>query len=415
MPIVKILVAEDEEISMKLLQAILDKTHYYVVYAKNGQEAFQELINNNYSILITDINMPIMDGVDLIKNVKNSQRDPVIIVQSAVQELDMIIEIMKYGVFDYLIKPVNKDDLLFKINRAEETYRLRKVNQLIDKEKDIRIKNQLNVNQSLSRMMSRDHDRFDKELFHNIRTGFSQGAGFGGLIALVSLISSQAKKEDNQYIIDASLMDLVIENAKMGEKALEAFQDIDNIIKMSMETERIHLSDFIELINNIKGNLADKLKLKNQDIKISENKYKNFPFYLDINRELFTRAFTEVLINAMKYSKNDSHIMIFFHSDDNYFNIAILNQSTKNDSGKDFIPDEYARLIFEPFFRLTKNVDERYGTLEFGLGLTITDKIIRKHGGKIAINTVQNYTDMDMDFNNLVNLEIALPIKQVKN
>ncbi len=415
MPPVKILIAEDEEISMKLLQAILDKTHYYVAYAKNGQEAFQELITNDYSILITDINMPVMDGVDLIKNVKNSQRDPVIIVQSAVQELDMVIEIMKYGVFDYLIKPINKDDLLFKINRAEETYRLRKVNQLMEKEKDIRIKNQLNVNQSLSRMMSRDHDRFDEELFHNIRTGFSQGAGFGGLIALVSLISSQSKKEDNQYLIDASLMDLVIENAKMGEKALEAFQDIDNIIKMSMEAERIHLFDFIELLNLIKGNLADRLKFKNQDIKISENKYKNFPYFVDINRELFIRAFTEVLINAMKYSKNNSHIMIFFHSDEKYFNISILNQSTKNDSGKDFIPDEYTRLIFEPFFRLTKNVDERYGTLEFGLGLTITDKIIRKHGGKIAINTVQNYTDMDMDSNHLVNLEIALPIKQQKN
>lgn len=407
-----ILIAEDEPVSMKILEAFFADTNYNVTYVQDGIEAFNEVLKNDYSLLITDIKMPKMNGFELIQNVNKSEKDPIIIVQSAMQELEHVIEIMKHGVFDYIIKPLNKDDLLLKIKKAEETYRLRKVNQIIEKEKDIRIKNQLDIKNTLDKMLDRNSNRFDEELFHNIRTGFSQGAGFGGLIALTSLIKSQSKKVDGNYIIDASLMDLVIENSRMAEMALKSFQEIDNIIKQKLEIEEISLNEFYETINKLIKKLLIKLKYKNQKIKISENKYKNYPHSMYVNKKLISQAFEELLINAMKYSKENTYILMFINVSDKAVSISILNQATKNDSQREYIPDEYTRLIFEPFFRLIKTVDERYGTLEFGLGLTTVDKIIRKHNGKINVSNIKNYTDIDLSSNSMVNFEISLPLKK---
>lgn len=408
----KILIAEDEPVSAKILQTILSDTRYDVTFVEDGLAAFNQILKNDYSLLITDINMPKMNGFELIQNINNSEKDPIIIVQSAIQELEHVIEIMKHGVFDYIIKPLNKDDLLFKIDKAEENYRLKKVNQVVEKEKEIRIKNQISVKNSVENILNKNFDRFDEELFHNIRTGFSQGAGFGGLIALISLIKTQAKKSDNSYIIDASLMNLIIENSKMAEKALKAFQEIDNIIKQKFDFEDISLFEFHNLIQEVINKQSIKLKFKNQHIKISENNYKNYPQKISINKKLIIQAFEELFINAMKYSKDDTYIMIFLNISDTFTSISILNQSVKNDSQREYIPEEYSRLIFEPFFRLTKTVDERYGTLEFGLGLTIVEKIIRKHNGKISISQVQNYTDIEMASKSMVNFEIILPIKK---
>jgi K+-sensing histidine kinase KdpD len=57
------------------------------------------------------------------------------------------------------------------------------------------------------------------------------------------------------------------------------------------------------------------------------------------------------------------------------------------------IPEAYSRVVFEPFFRICRTVQEEYKTLDFGLGLTLVEKVINKHNGKVAVENLKNYLD----------------------
>lgn len=127
---------------------------------------------------------------------------------------------MKKGVYDYVVKPINSDDLLIKVGKAEELARLKDFEKAVERESEIRTEKMLNFNIWKESALARDTDRFDSALFQNLRKSFSQGAGFGLLLSLLALIRKEVKKEQNQYIIDEQLMQLISENADIAQKAI---------------------------------------------------------------------------------------------------------------------------------------------------------------------------------------------------
>lgn len=92
--------------------------------------------------------------------------------------------------------------------------------------------------------------------------------------------------------------------------------------------------------------------------------------------------------------------------------ISFLNKPLPNEDGVLGIPMEYEYIIFEPFFRLTKTVSDGYDTLDFGLGLTIVEKIILRHQGKVRIGNIQDYTDISKGPAVKVNCVITIPLSE---
>jgi K+-sensing histidine kinase KdpD len=70
---------------------------------------------------------------------------------------------------------------------------------------------------------------------------------------------------------------------------------------------------------------------------------------------------------------------------------------------------EYENIIFEPFFRKVKYVHEKYKTLDYGLGLTLVDRIIRKHNGKVIMYNITDYSDINKNPIKKVCCEVTLP------
>ncbi len=66
----------------------------------------------------------------------------------------------------------------------------------------------------------------------------------------------------------------------------------------------------------------------------------------------------------------------------------------RNSKGFEGIPFEYENLVFEPFFRLSEFTLEQFNTLDYGLGLTIVEKIIMKLGGKISVSNIVDYSNL---------------------
>ena len=99
---------------------------YAAEAVNNGREALEKYKENNAQIVITDIEMPVMDGNELIKNLNTFEIPPVIFVTTSHKNPELIIDIMKKGVYDYIVKPVDMNDLLIKLNHAFETYSMKR-------------------------------------------------------------------------------------------------------------------------------------------------------------------------------------------------------------------------------------------------------------------------------------------------
>ncbi len=106
-----ILVVDDEESTRTGLSKILDKSGYRVLTAKNGVDALEKLKEEPCRLVITDMKMPEMDGIRLLKEIKRSDPGVGVIIITAYGEVDSYLEVMNLGAFEYLNKPFKMDDL----------------------------------------------------------------------------------------------------------------------------------------------------------------------------------------------------------------------------------------------------------------------------------------------------------------
>ena len=105
-----ILIADDEQKARKVLTiGLSDK--YNVISVNNGKEAVKELAENNVDLILTDLKMPEMDGIELLEFVKQKYKNIPVVIITAFGSVDNAVEAMKLGALDYMTKPVDLDEL----------------------------------------------------------------------------------------------------------------------------------------------------------------------------------------------------------------------------------------------------------------------------------------------------------------
>jgi len=126
MTVARILLAEDEANMVRTLAKILERKGYAVDGAATGEEALRRLSENGYDLVITDLNMPVMDGMTLLRRMKDEHLTPATIVLTGHGTIQSAVEAMKLGAADYLIKPCHPDELLMVVARTLEVHQLRR-------------------------------------------------------------------------------------------------------------------------------------------------------------------------------------------------------------------------------------------------------------------------------------------------
>jgi CheY-like chemotaxis protein len=407
----RILIAEDDESTRELLSKALSSKNFKVTLTQNGQEALDEFKKNPFRVVIVDIEMPVMDGRELINHLKDFDDEPIILITTSHQEAQIIIDVMKMGVYDYLLKPLDIKKLLLNVKQAFEIYELRRTKNIVDKEKIIRLERQLEWARWKDKIEAKERTigNMDQSIFYNLKTSFAQGAGIGALVTLLKMLSGSAKKEGKNYLINGNIMNMVFENTKMADEALNLFSEIDKIISEDLEMEKISCAELHKEVTIIKDTLSDYTAFKSQNIILSKPKKTFKERYILINREYFKRAIGEVLINAMKFSEKNSEIIILLESKEKDLMLSVINKPSVDAEGREGIPIRYENIIFEPFFKMSKTVHEDYMTLDFGLGLTVVENIIKKHNGEVSISNIKDYTDLSSDPVIKVILSISFP------
>ena len=391
-----ILVVEDESSILMLLQKILQREGYNVIPAENGKIGLEKFLNNPVDVIVSDFNMPEMQGDEFIDGLHNHGFNPVFIIATANTDINIAIEMMKRGAFDYILKPFNDKEIIAKIEKAFENVELRHMKAAVEKEQEIRIQKQVSWNAWKEDVASRDSDKHDKALFYNLRTTLSQGAGFGGLISLIYFIAEQVQQENGKYYIDADLMDLITTNASIGKQVLDTFNEIDLILNNEIKTELLTVGELYDILMNVVSDLSAFAKLNAQTVHVSTVSAGMQQAKVAGHKEYLARVFKELLLNAMKFSLSNTSIIVIFSSKAGELGLSFISKPIPLSDGIIGIPNEYERMVFEPFFRLVKTVDERFNTLDFGLGLTFADKVIRSFHGKLTASNII-YHDIFID------------------
>jgi DNA-binding NtrC family response regulator len=120
----RILVVDDEEIVIRSCLRILEGNGYEIDVAHDGHDALRKVESNTYDVMILDIMMPNLGGLEVLRRVKETHPDVDVIMITGLSQIDTAVQAMKLGAFDYISKPFEPDELKLVVQRARERRQL---------------------------------------------------------------------------------------------------------------------------------------------------------------------------------------------------------------------------------------------------------------------------------------------------
>ena len=153
----QILVVDDEKIFRNLLFRALDTQGYQVTVAKDGEEGLDLVKKQFYDIVITDVMMPKLGGIELLTKINEHSPGTIVIIITGYASLDSAMQAIKEGAYDYITKPFQIEDILHAVERAVEKIQLVRQNKKLISELEkayLRIQGLLENKHGLSEEMA---------------------------------------------------------------------------------------------------------------------------------------------------------------------------------------------------------------------------------------------------------------------
>jgi len=123
-----VLIIDDEENMRHMLQTMLSRYGYVVTTAPDGAGGLAEIDRSVFDFILCDVKMPQMNGMEFLKTAGDRLLSSTVIMMSAYGSIDMALEAMKLGAYDFISKPFKKDSILFTVKRALELAEAKKEN-----------------------------------------------------------------------------------------------------------------------------------------------------------------------------------------------------------------------------------------------------------------------------------------------
>ncbi|MEE8111572.1 MAG: response regulator, partial [Acidobacteriota bacterium] len=130
----KLLIVDDEQGMRDLLSIMLRKQGYEVDVAESGEEAISRVTREEYDLLVTDISMPGLDGLTVLRRVREIAPELPTILITAYASTESAIEALKLGAYDYIVKPFDVEEFKIVISHTLERKRLEKENRFLREE-----------------------------------------------------------------------------------------------------------------------------------------------------------------------------------------------------------------------------------------------------------------------------------------
>jgi signal transduction histidine kinase len=348
-PIAALLIVDDEQVQLRALSETLRLRGYATVGASAPAAALALLQAQRFDLLLTDLNLPGMDGIALLKAALAVDPDMVGIVMTGEGTIGSAVEAMKGGALDYILKPFTLRTVLPVIDRALEMRRLRLENATLQHHLEERTSELEAANQELQ--------SFTDSVSHDLRSPLRAVSGFAEILRLDAA---------DQLTPDAlGLLDHITAGARRMERL------IDDLLRFS-RLGRHQLSkgpvDVGALVETVLAELSDSQRRPPVDVRVAA-----LPECLG-DAPLVRQVFVNLLSNAFKFTRDVPSPMV---------EVSVLPDTTPpvyvvRDNGAGF-DLQYADKLFAMFQRFHRQ-DAYEGT---GVGLSIAHRIVSRHGGRI--------------------------------
>ncbi|MCB1175246.1 MAG: response regulator [Leptospiraceae bacterium] len=375
--------------------------------ATNGEEALAMAEDDRYSLYIVDLKMPVMDGWTLVPKLKDKLHNPIILIATSINDPNQIIDVMKQGVFDYIIKPIDPELFMITLRKTIEHIYLRRQaeHRIRQSEKELQSKLEWLVYKENRRNQLADAE--GKNLVYNLKTSISQGGGLGNAISIIDLIEALSTRDGENYIVPAQMLDMLFENNKISRNTTDGLNLINNILGHGIKPADMAVQDFVHQIGTSLAMIIAAAERKKLRITLPDL-HTTGQFQIDL--KLLNLVIEELLVNAMKYAGAGTEVSLYAHITKGFFCFSVMNRLADNDPAT--IPTEFETLILEPFYRHAKPNDEFYDLERFslGLGLTVVEYIVQKHTGVFSIHQMRDHTQEKP--RDCVLAEIQIPMMQ---
>ncbi len=360
---INILLIEDEPEVRESYEDMFEFIGLPVDTAENGLDGLAKLEKKHYDIVITDLNMPIMDGMETLRRIKKKDDSIEVIVITGFATIENAISAMKQGAFDYITKPVSFDHVKIVMNKCIQKINARRENL------------ELKSTNTQLKELNELKDKFITITNHELRTPLAVLRGYFDLLEME--IDGNENSEVKEYI--EVINHTITEMMEMVEN-MHDFSNFKNYISIREKK----LLDINTLVSDVTREV--KILFDERSIRL-ETECSPHPVTVEIDEKMIRKAIRELIQNALKYTESGGLIQVKVK------NIPERNQVfiSVKDTGIG-IPAEKLNLIFEPFYEVQDVLHHSTSKTDFmgggiGVGLSLVKETVEAHGGEIVVES----------------------------
>jgi signal transduction histidine kinase len=335
----RILVVDDEDAFRDMCVELFRDKGYDVSTATAGGEALEMIGDGNFQLVLSDLNLPGVDGITLLKEAKSKRPELEVILMTAYGGLESALEALRLGAYDYITKPFTNEVLTAIVGRCLEKQRLSEELKIAQEE--------LIRREKLAALGS-----VSSWLAHRMRNPLNV------ILMCAQYLKTKFPEKDERREVTVAIEDKV----KVLERMTRDFIGFSRTYEPKLRQEDLH-----ELVNNVLESAASRHSIQNVTI---EKRYQDPLPLAPVDKELMEEVLGYLFDNAVEAMGGPGVLNIHITRARDHVNLDIAN------TGPALSPDVRRRL-FEPFF----TTKER-GT---GLGLAIARRVIESHRGKIEL------------------------------